>query len=130
MLLALAYTIGPVSGAHVNPAVTLGFVLSGRMSLAEAAGYWAAQFSGGIVGAVVLWGIFSGSPAYSRSTVGLGTDGWGPHVSMIGIGLGGAFATEVLLTYIFVTVCSWRQAASARPDLQGSPSALDSPSFT
>ena len=103
VLLALAYTLGPISGANVNPAVTLGFVLSGRMSLAEATGYWAAQFAGGIVGALVLWGIFSGSPAYSRSVVGLGTNGWGPHVSMIGIGLGGAFATEVLLTYIFVT---------------------------
>jgi aquaporin Z len=102
VLLALAYTLGPISGANVNPAVTLGFVLSGRMSLAEGAGYWAAQFSGGIVGALVLWGIFSGSPEYSRSVVGLGANGWGPKVSMIGIGLGGAFATEVVLTFVFV----------------------------
>jgi len=102
VLLALAYTLGPVSGANVNPAVTLGFVLSGRMSLREATGYWAAQFAGGIVGALVLWGIFSGSPQYSRSTTGLGADGWGPKLSMIGIGWGGAFATEVLLTFIFV----------------------------
>lgn len=104
VLLALAYTLGPISGANVNPAVTLGFVLSGRMTLTEALGYWTAQFSGGIVGAVVLWAIFSGAPGYSRSHVGLGTNGWGPHVSMIGIGLGGAFATEVLLTFIFVSV--------------------------
>src|SRR5947209_15440020 len=102
VLLALAYTLGPVSGANVNPAVTLGFVLSGRMSLREATGYWAAQFAGGIVGALVLWGIFSGSPQYSRSTTGLGANGWGPKLSMIGIGWGGAFATEVLLTFIFV----------------------------
>lgn len=103
VLLALAYTLGPVSGAHVNPAVTLGFVLSGRMSLAEAAPYWAAQFVGGIVGSLVLWAIISGSPEYSRSVVGLGTNGWGPKVSMLSIGLGSAFATEVVLTYIFVT---------------------------
>src|SRR5436305_9806361 len=56
VLLVLAYTLGPISGANVNPAVTLGFVLSGRMSLAEAVGYWSAQFAGGIVGALVLWG--------------------------------------------------------------------------
>ncbi len=104
VLLALAYTLGPISGANVNPAVTMGFVLSGRMSLREAAGYWGAQFVGGIVGALVLWGIFSSSPVYSRSVVGLGANGWGPHVSMVGIGLGGAFAVEVLLTYIFVTI--------------------------
>ena len=104
VLLALAYTLGPISGANVNPAVTIGFVVSGRMSVAEASRYWAAQFVGGIVGAAVLWAIFSGAPGYSRSGVGLGTNGWGPKVSMIGIGLGGAFATEVLLTFIFVTV--------------------------
>ena len=103
VLLALAYTLGPISGANVNPAVTLGFVLSGRMSLREATGYWGAQFVGGIAGALVLWGIFSSSPGYSRGVQGLGTNGWGPHVSMIGIGLGGAFAVEVVLTYIFVT---------------------------
>ncbi len=104
VLLALAYTLGPVCGAHVNPAVTLGFVLSGRMTPTEAVGYWVAQFLGGIVGALVLWGIVSGAPGYSRSAVGLGADGWGPKVSMIGIGAGGAFATEVVLTFVFVLV--------------------------
>ncbi len=104
VLLALAYTLGPVSGCHVNPAVTIGFVVSGRMTVIEAAGYWAAQFVGGIVGALGLWAILSGAPGYSRSGVGLGADGWGPHVSMIGIGAPGAFATEVVLTFVFVLV--------------------------
>src|SRR5215467_1576935 len=65
-LLALGYFIGPVSGSHVNPAVTAGALLTGRIRLAEAGGYWAAQFAGGIVGALVLWGTFSASPFYSR----------------------------------------------------------------
>jgi len=73
------------------------------MSLSEALGYWAAQVVGGILGALALWGIFSSSPGYSRGVQGLGTNGWGRHVSMIGIGLGGAFAVEVVLTFIFVT---------------------------
>src|SRR5947199_679513 len=51
VLLALVYAIGPISGCHVNPAVTLGFVATGRMAITEAAGYWIAQFAGGIVGA-------------------------------------------------------------------------------
>lgn len=119
VLLALAYTLGPISGAHVNPAVTLGFLLSGRMSIAEAVGYWGAQFVGGILGALVLWGIFSGSPVYSTSTVGLGTDGWGPGVSMTGIGMGAAFATEVLLTYIFVSVVLFATSRVGSPGFAG-----------
>ncbi len=104
VLLALAYTLGPISGCHVNPAVTLGFVVSGRMSLLEAVGYWVAQFVGGIIGALILWGIVSGAPTYTRSGVGLGADGWGHKASMIGIGAGGAFAAEAVLTFIFVLV--------------------------
>ena len=53
-LLALVFVLGPISACHVNPAVTLGAVLTRRMGIAEAAGYWAAQFAGGIVGALVL----------------------------------------------------------------------------
>jgi len=103
VLLALVYTVGPISGCHVNPAVTIGFVVSRRMSLSEAIPYWAAQFAGGMVGAVVLWAIFEGSPIYSRDTVGLGANGFGKE-SMIGLNASGAFAAEVVLTFLFVLV--------------------------
>src|SRR5215470_12060063 len=102
-LLSLVYLIGPVSGCHVNPAVTLGALLTNRISLTEAAGYWVAQFAGGIVGALVLWGTFATSPFYSRTRTGLGTDGYGKQ-SFIDIGVGGAFIVEVILTAIFVFV--------------------------
>ena len=102
-LLALVYFIGPVSGSHVNPAVTIGALLAGRIRLAEAGGYWVAQFAGGIVGALVLWGTFSASPFYSRTVTGLGADGYG-RLSMIRIGVGGALAVEVILTAIFVFI--------------------------
>lgn len=103
VLLALAYALGPISGAHVNPAVTLGFVVSGRMAIEEAVGYWVAQFIGGIIGAAGLWAIVSGAPGYTTATTGLGADGWGKS-SIVGIGAGGAFATEVVLTFVFVLV--------------------------
>jgi aquaporin Z len=103
VLVALAYTLGPISGAHVNPAVTLGFLVSGRVGLQEAIRYWIAQFAGGILGAVILWALVSGAPSYSTKTTGLGTDGWGSH-STVGIGVGSAFAVEVVLTFIFVLV--------------------------
>jgi aquaporin Z len=101
--MALAFGLGPISGCHVNPAVTMGVWLAGRMTIVEAAQYWAAQFVGGIVGALVLWGTFSSSPIYSRQVTGLGTDGWGT-ASHLDIGAGGAFVTEVILTALFVFV--------------------------
>ena len=119
VLLALAYTLGPLSGCHINPAVTMGFLISGRMEVIEAVAFWIAQFIGGILGALALWGIFSGAPGYSTSTVGLGTNGWGPHVSMVGIGLGGAFATEVILTFVFVLVVLLATSRIGSPGIAG-----------
>lgn len=118
VLLILAYTLGPISGCHVNPAVTIGFVVSKRMALEEAVGYWVAQFVGGIVGALVLWGIFSGSPEYSRAKVGLGADGFGAQ-SMIGINTAGAFFAEVLLTFLFVLVVLGATSRLGNPIVAG-----------
>src|SRR6202012_5192506 len=59
-IVAMAYGIGPVSGCHVNPAVSFGVFVAGRMSAAEMLGYWAAQILGAIVAAVVLYLILSG----------------------------------------------------------------------
>lgn len=103
VLLVLVYAIGPVSGCHVNPAVTIGFLVTGRLPLPDAIGYWVAQFVGAIVGALGLWAVFQGSPEYSTSTTGLGADGFGKN-SMIHINAGGAFAAEVILTFLFVLV--------------------------
>ncbi|OLT33237.1 aquaporin [Actinomadura sp. CNU-125] len=101
VLLVLVYAIGPVSGCHVNPAVTLGVLLARRMTPVEAVGYWAAQFVGGILGALLLWATFTNSPDYERSVTGLGADGWG-DASLIHIGMGGAFLAEIILTALFV----------------------------
>ena len=102
-LAGLCYAIGPISGCHVNPAVTMGAVLAHRVTWREAIGYWIAQFLGGIVGALVLWAVFEQSPLYHRSTQGLGTDGYG-KASLVHISAGGAFIAEVVLTALFVFV--------------------------
>lgn len=102
VLLALAYALGPISGCHVNPAVTIGFLVSKRISVRDAIGYWIAQFAGGIAGAVALWGMFESSTQYTES-VGLGTDGY-DNQSMIHLGVAGAFVAEVVLTFLFVYV--------------------------
>ena len=111
VLAALVYAIGPISGCHINPAVTMGALLARRTTLKDAIGYWAAQVVGGILGALLLWGIFDSSSRYSRSGTGLGTDGYGVH-SMIRLRGGGAFLAEVVLTAIFVFVV----LAMTRPD--------------
>ena len=117
VLLALAYTLGPISGCHVNPAVTMGFLVSRRITTSDAIGYWIAQFVGGIVGAVTLWAMLQGSDSYTKS-IGLGTDGWGKH-SMIGINAGGAFAVEVVLTFMFVLVVLGATSRIATPGAAG-----------
>jgi aquaporin Z len=113
-LLALVYLIGPISGCHVNPAVTIGALLTGRIGLAEAVGYWIAQFAGGIAGALALWGTFSTSPLYHRTITGLGTDGWGSK-SLIHVGVGGALIFEIILTAIFTFVVLRVTSATGNP---------------
>ena len=103
VLVALVYAIGPISGCHVNPAVTLGFLATGRMKIQEGIGYLIAQFAGGIVGAYLLYWMFTTSPLYHKSIQGLGTDGYGTK-SHLFVSQGGAFLIEVVLTTIFVLV--------------------------
>lgn len=103
VLLALAYSLGPVSGCHVNPAVTMGFLVSKRFTLQEAIRYWVAQFVGGIAGAAVLWGMFQGIEDYDVKVQGLGADGFA-NLSMTHLNGGGAFLAEVVLTFLFVYV--------------------------
>jgi len=101
VLLILCYAIGPISGCHINPAVTMGFLVARRIDLREAIDYWVAQVLGGIVGALVLWGIASSAKGYSRSANGLGADGFGKQ-SMVGLDAAGAIGAEIILTAVFV----------------------------
>ncbi|MDT0305983.1 aquaporin [Streptomyces sp. DSM 44917] len=101
-VLGLAYALGGISGAHVNPAVTLGMLLSGRMALRAAALYWAAQFAGAIVGAALLFLVAHQVPGLETSGA-FGTNGYGDR-SAVGLSGGGAFVVESLLTFLLVFV--------------------------
>jgi aquaporin Z len=92
------YAIGPASGCHINPAVTLGMVVSRRMTLADAAPYWLAQFAGALVGGAVLKLMVSQFKV-TDETGALGTNGWGTSINGVG-----AFVVEALLTMVFVLV--------------------------
>lgn len=104
-LLAMVYAIGPISGCHVNPAVTLGLLLSGKMERRHVMGYVGAQAFGALLGAGVVLVIAQGSPdGYAASSGGLGANGYGEH-SPAGFGIGAAFVIEVVLTMVLaVTV--------------------------
>jgi aquaporin Z len=103
VLVALVYAIGPISGCHINPAVTMGFLSSGRMKLVEGVSYMVAQVAGGIAGAYLLYWMMTTVPTYHKAVQGLGTDGYGSK-SILHISQGGAFLVEVVLTAVFVMV--------------------------
>lgn len=98
VLVFVAYAFGPVSGAHVNPAVTLAMVVARKQPIREAVGYWVAQVAGAIVGAFVLW-LLVNQFDVTDQTGALGTNGYGTSIS-----LGGALVLETLLTFAFVLV--------------------------
>ena len=106
-LLALVYMIGPVSGCHVNPAVTLGMVLARRMTPIVGVLYWVAQFAGGIIGALLLHWIASavrdplGGGPFARKS--FGSPGWGKNSDLF-ISASGAFLVEIILTAVLVLV--------------------------
>jgi aquaporin Z len=114
VLVGLVALIGPITGCHVNPAVSLGAYLARRMSLVDMVGYWIAQMIGGLLGALLLLWVLHSSPAYHRHTTGLGAQGYGA-LSLIHASAGSAFLIEIVLTAVFVLVVlsATRKEASA-----------------
>ena len=89
VIVAMAYSIGHISGCHINPAVSIGMLVSGRMSLKDFIGYVVAQFVGAILGAAALRGVLG-------SESGLGTNG------LYNGSIGASLIIEVILTFVFV----------------------------
>jgi aquaporin Z len=102
-VVAMAYAIGHISGCHINPAISIGMVLAGRMRASEAADYIVAQILGGLAGAGVLLLIASGKPEYSLATIGLGQNGY-DALSPQNYSMVSGFIAEVVLTFIFLLV--------------------------
>jgi aquaporin Z len=103
-LIAAAYGIGPISGCHINPAVSLGVWTAGRMSIKDMFGYWVGQFLGAILASWVLSAIIGGiAGGYNIAVNGLGQDGWGPGYQG-GFSVTSAILFEFFATLIFVLV--------------------------
>ncbi|AKE92622.1 AraC family transcriptional regulator [Rhodococcus sp. WB1] len=123
-LLFLVYAIGPISGCHVNPAVTVGQLAIGQVTLKRAVFYVVAQVLGGLVAGVTIYSVAQSLPTYDRAAQGLGANGWGPHspsavegplggVLVEGYGIGATMVVEVLLTalLVFVVLAATDQAS-------------------
>lgn len=114
-IVAAAYGLGAISGAHLNPAVSLGMVAAGRMSFGEFIGYAVAQTLGAIIGAGLLMTIASGTASWTGN---LGANGFGP--GYLGeYSLTAALVFEFVMTFIFVTVILGATAAGAPGAMAG-----------
>ena len=102
-LLTMVYTIGPISGCHINPAVSIGLWAGGRFSTAHLLPYICAQVVGGIAGAAVLYLIATGKAGFDVVGSGFAANGYGEH-SPGGYSMSAAFIVEVVLTYIFLLI--------------------------
>ena len=99
-LIAMAYGIGPISGCHINPAVSLGAFIAGRISMSDLISYVIAQVLGAIAGAAILYCIASGKAGFDVAN-GLGQNGWGQGY-LGGYELHSAFIFEVVATFLFL----------------------------
>jgi aquaporin Z len=113
VLLALVYALGPKTGCHVNPAITLGVLLSRGISVREACGYWVAQVVGAIAGAALIRGLVGFGEVHDQ-TGNLGSNDWGKTINGPG-----DFLLEIILTLLLVVVVLLVTGKAASPGFAG-----------
>jgi len=102
-VVAMAYAIGGISGCHINPAVTIGALVAGKIEVKDAIGYIIAQCLGAILGAAILYLIAIGRPGFILPEWGLGANGWGEGY-LGGYNTLSAFVIEGVMTFLFIFV--------------------------
>ena len=112
-LLIMAYVIGPISGCHINPAVTLGMLLANKIDRAHAVYAWIGQVVGGVGGAAIIYGIASGRDGFKRGQFAANL--WSGKY----YGLGSAIVVEVLLTGLLVMVVLFTTTKKFAPGMGG-----------
>jgi aquaporin Z len=118
-VLAGVYAIGPISGAHFNPAVSVGLACAGRFSWRELPGYVAAQLFGAVVASGLVLVLAMSQPGgYDVHVAGLAANGVGAH-SPGGYSVGAGVLAEVVLTFIFLSVILGATSKSASTEQAG-----------
>ncbi len=114
-VLTIAYSLGPISGAHLNPAVSIGLWIGGRFESKELLPYIVAQVLGGIFGATILYGIVTGN----GSEIGtFAANGYGEH-SPGGYDITAALITEIVMTFFFLMIILGATHKKASPGFAG-----------
>lgn len=120
-VLVAIYAFGPISGAHLNPAVTIGLCVGGRFPWKMMPPYVGAQLVGGIVASAVVLSIALQAPGgYDLTAGGLAANGYGEH-SPGGYGLGAGLIAEIVLTFLFVSVIFGATSGRSIPGFAGIP---------
>ena len=120
-VVAMAYGIGAISGAHLNPAVSVGVFCAGKMSVKDLCGYVVAQVIGAIAAAALLAFLLkqSGEALGTFAANGFGGDFFGDSAGYKHISLCGAFTVEFVLTFIFIIVILGATASNAPAGFAG-----------
>lgn len=112
-----AYALGHISGAHFNPAVSIGLWMGGRFDVKELPGYIISQVLGGLAGAGLLYLMASGIDTFSLAD-GFAANGYGEH-SPMGYDMTSALVTEVIMTFMFLIVILGATHKNASPGFAG-----------
>ena len=102
-VVTMAYAVGPISGGHFNPAVSLGLWAGGRFPTDRLLPYWVAQLLGAFAAAAVLYVIAAGKPGFDVVASGFAANGYGDH-SPGGYPMASAFLAEAVLTFFFLVI--------------------------
>jgi len=102
-VLVMVYAIGPISGCHINPAITIAMLADKKIGSKDAALYIVAQCIGAVIASLLLLAVMTGLPGYDLATNGLGQNGYG-IASPGGFSLASGFIAEVIFTFIFLMV--------------------------
>jgi aquaporin Z len=102
-LLVMVYAIGPISGCHINPAVTVGLAIANKTKWVDVPWYVVAQLVGAVVGALLIFIIASGTRGFSAVTSGFGSNGYGRH-SPGGYNIPAVAVSEILMTALLIFV--------------------------
>jgi aquaporin Z len=117
-VVVMAYTIGPISGCHINPAISIAMMAAGKLSVKDTVGYVISQCLGAIAASGILYLLASGRGNFAMGEYALGANGWGPDY-LGKYSTQSAFIGEAVFTFLFLIVIFGTTAKRANPAMAG-----------
>lgn len=114
----MVYTIGPISGCHINPAISVAMLVAGKLSAKDTVVYIISQCIGAVLAAGVIYMLLCGQAGFTMGEWGLGSNGWGEGYGG-GYNMTSAFIAEFVFTFLFLMVIFGATAKKASPQMAG-----------